>query len=344
VTGQNQWARKKAELLANGKIFIPSHIKLPYPLERSTAGPAAGSLSITLSFHGKNIKLEVCKKHQQTFSLQKNDNTYQIFKEGREFLDHVILLPTPFHAPGQIFINLDNRCIYNCAFCNRTTHSFLQKYDEEIFIDLILRASKRHDISAIALTSGIYPDNSRIITMMGRIIQQVKTAIPDIPIGVEPSIFKKEEIAFLKKAGADEIKINLQLPNKYLFDKICPNLHFDTIKTMLRASVEIFGRGKVTSNIIFGLGESDACIQDAIEYLAKIGVVATLRKIRINQNNKEKIEKALSTTLPQTTAERILFLASEQKKILEHHNLTSQTFNTMCHSCGCCDIVPFWDI
>ncbi len=344
MTDQKDWARKKAELISNGKIYIPNDIKLPYPLERSTAGPGAGSLSITLSFNNKNIKLEVSRNQNEPYSLQKEDDTYSIVKREGGILEGVKIIPTAFHAPGQAFINLENRCIYNCAFCNLSEHRFLQDYDEDKFVDLIIKASKRSDFSAVSLTSGVYPNNTRVIKMMCEIIQKVKEKLPDIPIGVEPCISKREEIVFLKKAGADEIKINLQIPNKDLFEKICPDFDYDDIMNMLDASVEIFGRGKVTSNIIFGLGESDETVLKAIEILASKGVVPTLRKIRINKDNKKKLEEAVSYKIPDTSSERIIQLANEQKKILKKHNLTTKTFKTMCHPCGCCDIVSFWDV
>jgi biotin synthase-related radical SAM superfamily protein len=343
VANQKYYARKKAELISDGKIYIPNDIKLPYPLERSTAGPGAGSLSIAFSFNNKNIKLEVSKNKNESYSLQKN-NTYYITKGERNFLENVQIIPTAFHAPGQAFINLENRCIYNCAFCSVSKHRFLQDYDEDKFVDLIIKASKRSDFSAVSLTSGVYPNNTRIIKMMCEIIQKVKEKLPDIPVGVEPCISKRGEILFLKKAGADEIKINLQIPDKDLFEKICPDFDYDDIMNMLEAAVGIFGRGKVTSNIIFGLGESDEAVLKTIETLASKGVVPTLRKIRINKENKKKLEDAVSYKIPDTSSERILQLANEQKKILKKHNLTTKTFKTMCHPCGCCDIVSFWDV
>ena len=74
-----------------------------------------------------------------------------------------------------------------------------------------------------------------------------------------------------------------------------------------------------------------------------MGVAPTLRKIRINEFNKEKIERVVSYKIPKVSANRIIELAVEQKKILEKNGLTTKTFKTMCHKCGCCDIVPFWD-
>lgn len=337
-------ARKKAELIRNNKIYIPNNIKLPYPMDRSTAGPGSGSLSIAFNFDNKNIKLTISKDQNESFSLQKESDKFKILKNGKIFLDAVKMQPILLHAPGQTFINLDDRCIYNCAFCSLSKKGFLKNYDKEKFVKLILKASNHSDFEAVALTSGVYPDNTNIIKKMCYIVQKLKEKIPDIPIGIELCIFNNEEIISLKKAGADEIKINLQIPDKDLFEKICPDFDYDDIFNMLDKAVDVFGRGKVTSNTIYGLGELDKTIFKTIEKLAKIGVVSTLRKIRVNEFNKKKIEKALSYEIPNTSTDRIINLAYEQKKILEKYNLTTKTFETMCHKCGCCDIVPFWDI
>jgi len=278
------------------------------------------------------------------FSLQKENNTYIILKKEKTFLENVKIIPSVLHAPRQAFINLENRCIYNCAFCNLSGHRFLQNYDKNKFVDLIMKASKRNDFEGVALTSGIYPNNTTTIKMMCEIIQDVKEKLPTTPIGVEPCIFNKEEIELLKKAGADEIKINLQIPDRYLFGKVCPDFEYDDILNILTEAVDIFGKGKVASNIIFGLGESDETVIKTIETLASKGIVPTLRKIRINKENKKRLETAISGKIPHTSSDRILRLANEHKQILKKYNLTTKKFKTMCHPCGCCDIVPFQDI
>ena len=129
-----------------------------------------------------------------------------------------------------------------------------------------------------------------------------------------------------------------------MFSKICPDFNYDLIIDNLINAVEIFGKEKVTSNIIFGLGETDETVVKSIEELSKIGVVPTLRKIRINKKNKEKLIKILNYDIPKTSNERIINLAYGHKRILEKYKLDTRTFQTMCHKCGCCDIVPFWDI
>ena len=53
--------------------------------------------------------------------------------------------------------------------------------------------------------------------------------------------------------------------------------------------------------------------------------------------------EALGPLVP-VTAERIVDLATKAKAIMEENGITTKTYHTMCHECGCCDIVPFHDL
>jgi biotin synthase-like enzyme len=344
VKYQSDPARIKAQLISSNKIYIPDCIKLPYPLDKSTAGPGSGSLSIAFSFDNKNIKLEVSEDPNETFSLQKANNDFHIFKKGKKFLENIKIIPIFFHAPKQAFFNLEDRCIYNCAFCSLPKIGLLSDYNKEKFIKLIIKATNRNDVHSIALTAGVYPNNTKILEKICYIVQVISKKIPDVSIGVETCIFENNEIVTLKNAGADEIKINIQIPDKILFEKICPEFNHEDILKRLKEAVKIFGKGKVTSNIIYGLGELDESVIQCIEKLAMMGVVPTLRKLRVNRFNRQRLEEALTYEIPITSSERILKLALEQKKIFEKYALSTETFNTMCHKCGCCDIVPFFDV
>jgi len=128
-----------------------------------------------------------------------------------------------------------------------------------------------------------------------------------------------------------------------VFRKVCGELDVDWVLKCLRHAVKLFGKGKVTSNIIMGMGETDENILEGVEALAKIGVVAGLRALRVNDTNRGPLTEALGHLVP-VTEERMLRLAQAQKEILERYGLTTLTFETMCFSCTCCDIVPFRDI
>ena len=80
---------------------------------------------------------------------------------------------------------------------------------------------------------------------------------PNVPIGVEPYISSISQIDSLKAAGATEIKINMETFDADIFKKVCGMLDMDWILECIGHACEVFGRGKVTSNIIIGMGETD---------------------------------------------------------------------------------------
>ncbi|MCD6109033.1 MAG: radical SAM protein [Thermoplasmata archaeon] len=337
---------KKAELIRHGKIRLDCNIG--FPLERSTSGPSSWEKTIALKLGDKHrVKLRI--NEDAKFVLIKSENSFQIVTtSGDIFVKNVNTVPILFHAPEQAFINIEDRCIYGCIFCNNARlakNSFLQKYNDSMFVDLILKVSKREDFKAVALTSGVYPDTKTIIKRMTHIIKEIRKKLPIIPIGVEPYVEDKNEIIQLKEAGADEIKINIQTPNKQVFKKTCPGMKYEKILDLLDYAVEIFGENKVTSNIIYGLGEETVDILNNIELLAEKGVVPNLRLVRINDQNKKRIEKMMNRKLENPpSADYIVFLSKQLKNVLKDNNLTTLEFKTMCQPCNCCDIVPFYDI
>ena len=75
--------------------------------------------------------------------------------------------------------------------------------------------------------------------------------------------------------------MNVETFDPEIFQKVCGELDLDWIMEALEHAVKVFGRGKVTTNIIFGLGESDRSILEGVERLAGMGIVPTLRPLRL---------------------------------------------------------------
>ncbi|HDO19573.1 MAG TPA: biotin synthase [Thermoplasmatales archaeon] len=273
--------------------------------------------------------------------MVKSGNSYRILDGKCVFLDDIKVIPLYAHAPEQVFLSIENRCIYNCPFC--TSQSGIS-FDDKQLISFAESLIEQKKCNSIAITSGVYPNNRIVLNRMVKIIEYFDKNYPDIPIGVEPLVDNRDDIIALKNAGADEIKINVQFATKDIFNRLCSYVDYDSIHRLLEFAVQIFGEGKVTSNIIYGLGERDEEILQKIDELASLGVVPTLRKIRINDANKGEIENALGYKIPNTSFRRILNLAIHHKRILKKHNLSTKSFKTMCHPCGCCDIVPFIDL
>ncbi|MDD1770666.1 MAG: radical SAM protein [Methanomassiliicoccales archaeon] len=337
-------ARKKAILLAGGKVKVPDGLRLPVLPSRSTAGPGAGSIAIVLQFDGHRVKKAISREEGE-FELVAKGKEFSLLRKGEMFLGRVNIQPTLAHSPEQAFYNIGTDCIYECKFCTarRLEKRKTKDLTPERIVQLILEQSKRLDFKAVALTSAVVGSPKETTDRMLYIVSEVRKALPEVPIGVEPYVDDLHDIDRLKNAGADEIKLNVESWDSGIFRKVCGELDLEWILSTLERAVAVFGRGKVCSNIIYGLGETDENVLDGVEMLASMGVVATLRPLRINELNEAALKEALGT-IPDIDPERILRLAEGHKRILERHGLDTRSFKTMCHACTCCDVVPFRDI
>jgi len=337
-------ARKKAELLAGGPVKIPSDYRLPFLPSRSTAGPGAGSTSIVFAFGGTRAKKPISRQSGE-FELMESSGKLTILRSGRTFIDEVELVPTLLHAPYQAFVNIDHACIYSCRFCNspRLGHDATKNLTDEKIIDMILDASRAEGFESVAFTSAVSQSPSMTVKRMAGLVKKVRELLPQTPIGVEPYVTHPRDVDELKDAGANEIKLNIESFDPEIFEKVCPERDYGAILHAINHAGVVFGKNRVCSNIIFGLGETDDSVLEGTRVLANMGAVATLRALRMSEHNIASLEEALGPLTP-VTADRMLLLAKEQKKILRNHGLSPLKFKTMCHKCLGCDLVPFVDV
>jgi biotin synthase-related radical SAM superfamily protein len=220
----------------------------------------------------------------------------------------------------------------------------MKEMSPERVLGIVNIAAKYPGFEAIAITSGVSDSESETNRQMTEVVQVVRKNYPDLPIGVEGYFTDVSEIQMMKEAGADEIKVNVEAWPEEIFNKVCPTRDRDIIFEALEKAVEVFGRGKVASNIIIGLGETDAEVEQGVTTLAKMGVLANLRGVRVNSINKDPLERALGFLPERVSAERLIELARMQKGVFNNHGVSTLDFRSMCFSCGCCDIVPMLDL
>ena len=337
-------ARKKAELLSGGPVRIPADFRLPFLPSRSTAGPGAGAVSVVFSFGNTRAKKPISRDSGE-FELIQREGVFSITRGGRDFIENVNLVPTLLHAPYQAFVNMDSACVMGCKFCAspKLDKSLTKGLSEDKLVEMVLQASKQAGFEAVAITSGIPDSPALTIERMARVVRRVRDQLRTAPIGVEPYATRPDEIDLLRDAGADEIKLNIETFDRDIFERICPSRDYDTILHLVNHACEVFGRNKVCSNIIFGLGETDETVLEGVKVLGNMGAVAILRALHRNEFNVTELEKTLGRLEP-VTADRMLMLAKEEKTILEGYGLNSLEMKTMCHKCLSCDIVPFWDV
>jgi biotin synthase-related radical SAM superfamily protein len=334
--------RKKAELILGGDVRIPEGFRAPFRISKSTAGPGAGKRGVVFAFGGTRVKKGIVDSGGD-FELIVKEEGYSLNRNGETFIDNVTIEPVIFHAPGQAFFNMDNRCIFRCIYCKSPNLEKGSRVSGEKMASMIRGLPEGTGIGGIAITSGVAGGIEETVRGMIECVSVLHKEFPNLPIGVEPYVNEKSQIEAFRNAGVSEMKINVETARKDIFDLACPGLDQDTLLEMLDHSVSVFGRGKVASNIIIGLGETDGDVEAMMERLCDMGVVPGLRPLKAGPEELLRISGILGAPAG-TDAERVVSLAKTQKRILEEHGLDVSGFRTMCFACGCCDLVPFRDL
>lgn len=330
---------KKAKLVAAGRIRVPDEVKLPtFPL-RDTTGPDAGLPTLFLSFADTRVRMAI--DDEAPFTLVESDGGYDVLRDGERFLAGVDLEQPILHAPGQAFVNLKESCSLGCTFCSSATEQedMLSKYGPEKFADMICRAVTERGAEIVSITSAVGETPEGTVEEMADVVERVRDELPDVPVGVEPYVDDLDQIDRLRAAGADEIKLNMTSWDRGIFAKVCPQMDYDFFLKALPHAADVFGEGKVMSNLLYGLGESDDSLLEGVEWMAKRGVLAYLRKVRLGPYNRDRLQGRLGE-LPDVPPERMVRLAREHRRILADHGLDPEGMETICFPCGACDVVP----
>jgi len=320
-----QWGVLKARILAYGNVRLAG--TYPFHPEHSSAGPGAGGTGSVFfaTSHGR-IRLTIDDHSLLTLTADA-DGSARLTGPDIDVEGHIE--DAVYHCPRQAFITLSEGCIFSCRYCAVPAFPKRIKSVEEVTA-MIARAAD--DIDAISLTSGVIgsveEDEARAVAMVRA------TAGFGIPVGVSiypiPGTPQR-----LKDAGACEVKFNIETATETLFREMCPGLDYEGTWASLEDSVRVFGRNRVFSNVILGLGETDGEMENCIRRLTGIGVIPVIRPL------------APSPGLPGLTrpsAERILRMAEFAREELKKAGLDPTQAKTMCTLCGGCDLVAGRDI
>ncbi|MEA3282672.1 MAG: radical SAM protein [Euryarchaeota archaeon] len=372
-------ARIKAILIAEGSAGIePELLGTSKALASgpSTAGPGAGIGSFFFRSGGHRVRLEYKNDPGITLRVQRidavgdtraaseeegvdtsigdgmdnvcistgvneqddaSDDDVVIFYKGKELVRGRIE-PALLHCPEQAYITLSESCIFNCTFCPVPKLRGRTKTADEVR-RMIDDASRTGNLRAISITSGIERSPGEEVT---RAVDLVKTLTKyNLPIGV--SVYPTRDSSIrLKEVGAVEIKYNVETMDREIFGRACADMDLDFVLASLKDAVEIFGRNRVFSNFIIGLGESDRIVKKGVETLAGIGVIPILRALNPHPLRPDLMDVCPDAARPD--ADRLLRLARFEREVLDAHGLRARVAETMCLPCGGCDLVPHWDV
>jgi biotin synthase-related radical SAM superfamily protein len=323
----------KAELLSVGTID-PEESLLPPP-RTSTAGPGMGLQSIFFTSGGLRVRLEVSRDSPLRM-VRKNDHVV-IVRNQQEMVEGNIE-EVVAHCPDQVYITVSERCIYNCQFCSVPKSKGKIKTRSEI-LAIVEKARKDGRLKVIALTSGIATSPEDEIDRVADIVKALEPYQVPIGVAVHPAEHCSQK---LRDAGVTEVKYSVETMDPEIFDRVCKGRKghsLDFILEALHEAVQVFGRNHVSTNIIIGLGETDECVRQGVEYLAQMGVIPVLRPISITPLRKNELKAAV-----RPSPERLLKLTKITREILEKYGLSVTESRTMCLACTGCDLTPFHDL
>jgi len=321
----------KAFLISIGSVSIDSSL---IPRARgSTAGPGAGTSSVFFRSGEKRVRLSINKDSPLSIQKAEGDGNVALFHEGKE-LARGKLEPAPAHCPEQAFITLCEKCIFDCKYCPVPKLQGHVKSEEEVLsiVDEVLRTG---NLKAISLTSGVEISVEGEVERVLKLLPALKKY--NVPIGV--SVYPTEGCSRkFYEEGVFEVKYNVETMDSEIFKKVCGDLSLDYILDKLKEAVDVFGKNRVFSNFIIGLGESDSSVMEGVETLAKMGVIPILRPV-----NPHPLRIGDCFT-ERPTPERLLRLAKIEADILKKYGLNPGLAMTMCLKCTGCDLVPFVDL
>jgi len=318
----------KALLLSFGTVQAP----VPRPGGQvSTAGPGAGGQSVFFQSGERLVRLSVAMN--SPLRLEMRGNGCAIMLGEQEIASGQQVMPL-LHCPEQAYITVSERCIYDCKFCAVPKLKGGVKSLQTVR-QMVQAAQETGRLRAISLTSGVETSQNSEGQRVAAIVRDLSSF--QVPIGVSVSPYPGVN-QILKGAGAAEVKYNLETVDRDLFPQVCPGINYQEIMDTLREAVPIFGKNRVFSNIIVGLGESDKTLRQGIDELAEMGVLPVLRAVFPHPLRAGEVEM----TRPST--ERLIDLARYLKRALHKNDLDGKQALTGCYRCTGCDLAPGRDL
>ncbi len=320
----------KARLISWGRIEMPEVFRPEGPV--STAGPGAGERNVFFRSGGRRVRLSAEEGSPLKLVELEGEEVAILFK-GREIARGVLERPL-LHCPRQAYITVSERCIYDCKFCAVPKLSGGVKPKERV-VEMVAQALDSGELEAISLTSGVERTPEGEVARVAEIVRALRRF--DLPIGVSVTPARGSSKA-LQEAGADEIKYNVECLDPVLFGRVCPGASLEKIKAALADASARFGRNRVFSNVIVGLGESEPSLREGIEELAEMGVLPVIRAVYPHPLRVGEVE------MVRPSPERLLDLSRHLRLALDEHRLRGDAAETGCYRCTGCDLIPHRDL
>jgi biotin synthase len=179
------------------------------------------------------------------------------------------------------------RCSANCGFCpqargSKSKADMLSRvawpvFETNVVLKSLEKAVTEKRIKRVCIQALNYP---QVFTHLRNLVNAICKAL-EVPISVSCQPLSLKNVRQIAEAGAQRIGIPLDAATKEVFDRVKGSLvegpyDWNKQQVLLREAVEVFGRGKVSTHLIVGLGETEPEMVNAIQQCVDVGVLPAL--------------------------------------------------------------------
>ena len=181
--------------------------------------------------------------------------------------------------PTTAYIMIGDKCSNKCAFCSQSTESSTRKdklsrviwpeYSKEDILKAF-EGYKGKNIKRMCIQSMASNDAHETVE---EFISYIKDKI-NMPISLSAKLEKSEDIERFFSCGVDKIGIAIDAANKELYENIKGNNYEEKLDFITSMAHKY--KGKISTHIIVGLGESHKDIHDLYVHLKENNVTVSL--------------------------------------------------------------------
>lgn len=182
---------------------------------------------------------------------------------------------------------LKGKCTANCGFCpqareSRSRADMLSRVSWPAFptikvVEAIAKAFERGAIGRVCIQALNYPE---VFAHLQALVEAI-VRNTNVPVSVSFQPLNPENIRRLAKAGAERIGIPIDAATEEIFNKVKGSLAGGPYEmrrqlALLEEAVKVFGKGRVSTHLIVGLGETEKEMACMIQKCVDMGVLPAL--------------------------------------------------------------------
>ncbi|UCG37656.1 MAG: radical SAM protein [Candidatus Bathyarchaeota archaeon] len=168
-----------------------------------------------------------------------------------------------------LLTHTNGKCNANCRFCSqaresKSPRSLLSRvawptFSTEKVISSLKNPAHHDEIRRVCIQALNYPE---VVEHLLAIVGNIKAQKIEIPISISCQPLMRESMHKLADAGVERIGISLDAATESLFERIKGSraggpYNWERQRLALLEAVEVFGKHKVSTHLIVGLGETE---------------------------------------------------------------------------------------